>query len=271
MDTEKKISSESLKRVIIRFDFSGTSATGILPWIENIKRTKLSFFKSYDEAECGSMSLDMSHPERVTIETGIGVKEITRGPLHIFQDGNFHELQDLLKLEISHFYMTLTVNCIDYQDSVPYRSLMCDLMASLLDYDKFVKVNRFGIRKLDLFTFSDRNELSDNLSEKAMDVHLQLEGNGFLGREFIDQYRLDEDNSSQLILMSYRRNLRFISINNELKLQAIIDMDCSLKDDSLIRPDFDQLKIASDNLNNKLYYFFENSLTDKYKATHEKK
>lgn len=271
MGTEKKISSESLKRVIIRFDFSGTSATGILPWIEDIKRTKLEFFKSYDEAECGSMSLDMSHPERVTMESGIGIKEITRGPLHIFQDGNFPDLRDLLKLEISHFYMTLTVNCIDYKDSLPYRNLMCDLMSSLLEYDKFVKINRFGIRKLDLFTFSNSEELSKNLSTKAMDIHLQCDGHGFLGREFIDQYRLDDGKNGKLILMSYRRNLRFISISSDIKLQAIIDMDCSLKDDNLIRPNFEQLRAASEDLNNKLYYFFENSLTEEYKASHEKK
>lgn len=148
---------------------------------------------------------------------------------------------------------------------------MCDLMASLLEYDKFVKINRFGIRKLDLFTFSDSGELDQNLSKKAMDVHLQCDGNGFLGREFIDQYRLDDGMSGKLILMSYRRNLRFISINNDPKIQAIIDMDCSLKDDNLIRPNIDQLRVASEDLNNKLYYFFENSLTEEYKATHEKK
>lgn len=265
-----KISGESLKRVIIRFDFSGTSATGILPWVDNMKRSRLSFFTRYDEAECGSMSLDMSHPERITVESGVGVKEITRGPLHIFQNGHLPELHDSLKLEISHSYMTLTVNCINYQDSEPYRNLMSNLMASLLSYDKFIQINRFGIRKLDLFTFSNREEINRVLSSKAMNTDFQCDGNGLMGRRFFDQYSLDYSQGDKQVLMSYGRSLRLVSINNENKLQVIIDMDCSIQDESLIRPEEDQLQAMSSELNKHLYHFFENSLTEEYRAAHER-
>lgn len=266
----KLITSESLKRVIIRYDFSGSSIAAIQPWIEKAKREELAFFNDYNEAECGSMTIDMSHPEQISMESGIGIKEMTRGPLHVFQNGHLDDLQDDLRLEISHFFMVLTVNCKNYQSSDPYRSLMANLMASLLLHDKFIRITRIGMRKIDLFTFDSDADLKASLTDVAFNSNYIDDSLPFLDRKAIDNYLFDYKPNISKTMLVYQRGLRKELVNEKDVWNAIIDMDCSMEDYECQRPDFERLKSISLDMNQRLYQFFEKSLTEEYKRTHEK-
>lgn len=266
----KKISSESLKRVIIRFDYMGTSSTSIQPWIEKLKKETLYFFQNYDEAECGSLSLDLSHPENLTMESGVSINEMTKGPLHLFQNGKLDGFSDRLKLEISHTYMVLTIDCIDYRSSEPYRDLMNKLLVSLVEHDKFVRIMRFAIRKLDLFEFNDIKLVEEVLSTKVMNLDLQLSYEYFITRNFSDKYVLGAS-QDKVILMDYRRLLRHTRSKESNLFQIIIDMECVLDECAIIRQNLKNLSHISEELNSHLYDFFVNSLTDNYKEAHEKR
>lgn len=270
MDEIKLISSESLKRVIIRYDFSGCSSASIQPWIETVKHEYLDFFNDYAETACGSMTIDMSHPELVSVESGLGVKELTRGVLHIFQNGSINDLSDKLKLEISHFSMTLTVNCIGYVSSEPYRNLMDTLMHSLLKHDKFIRIKRFGIRKIDLFSFNSDDELKKNLSPVAFNCEILDAGMPFLDRKFIDNYLFDYTENVAQTRVIYQRGLRKELKNSAEFWSAIIDLDCFKEDNENQRPDLDALKRNSAEMNTLLYNFFCKSLTEEYIKGHER-
>lgn len=264
------ISSESLKRVIIRYDFTGSSVASIQPWIEKIKSKELSFFDDYNEAECGSMTIDMSHPEQVSIETGLGIRELTKGPLHVFQNGVIPGLKDNLVLEISHLFMVLTVNCNNYQSSEPYRNLMDELMISLLEHDKFIRIRRIGIRKINLFSFDTDEELKLNISPVAISCDFLDTNTPFLDRKYIDNYLLDYNPNDTQTVIVYQRGLRKQGDDSSDTWSVVIDMDCSKSFYQSQRFNEESLKSISVEMNQQLYHFFENSLTEEYKKHHER-
>lgn len=274
MEKKTLISSESLKRVIIRMDYSGLMEESLSPWVKGLREKLGSIFRLFDEAECGSVSLDLSHPETISLDSGPGVRDVRKGILYLFQDGHFKGLMDTMRLEISYYYMALTIDCKEYDRSQPYREFMCDLMENLIQHDKFVRFDSLGIRKMDLFEFKTGEEMKENIAPMAMNFDLWDEGSDFFERKFSDKY-VFEANESHATILDYVRNLRFVRKNNGQQVeivcpQVIIDMDCRYYDKENIRPSYEDLIETSRSMNERLYAFFENSVTEQYKKSHEK-
>lgn len=272
MDKRSIISSESLKRVILQLDFSGLMEESLVEWINKNREFFGKIFSRFDKAERGSVRLDLSHPERFTMENGPDVREVNKGTLYLFQKGCLEGLKDQLRLEISNHRIVLTIDCIAYENSEPYLEYLSNLWESLSQHDGFVRFNSLGIRKLDLFDFKDEYALLENISPMTMNFSLWNNGKDFLERTFQDRYIFDA-NEVHAIVLDYVRHLRFVSKegdNEKGVIQVIVDMDSRHYNKLEPRLTKDEIKNILKGMNDRLYSFFEKSVTSYYIQNHEK-
>ena len=266
------ISSESLKRVILQVDFSGLMEESLVEWVNTNRNLFAETFSRFDRAERGSVKLDISHPERFTLENGPDVREVNRGVLFLYQEGSFRGLKDKLRLEISSSRIVLTVDCIEYVSSEPYRDYICTLWELLLNHDRFVRFESMGLRKLDLFNFRDEKDLLENISPMAMNLDLWNGGKDFLERTFRDRYVFEATDSTATVL-DYARHMRFVKSGepqDKGKIQVIVDMDSRYYTKVEPRLDREAIEEIAKQMNDRLYSFFEDSVTPQYKKTHER-
>lgn len=252
---------DTLKRLLIRCDYSGTNALGVEGWINKEKSELLSVFQKSDEADCGTIKIDLSDLKRVTEETGLSIKELNRGHLYVFSGGGIEEMPDDVTLEISHIFMTMTVKCHPNIKTEIYFNYMSKLIESFLKNDKFIRVNRLGIRQMNVFTFRSHADMDRTLNSKALSSVLFEDIDVFGSRQYQDRYVNKNEDGTEIEELIYKRELKIRkdSEGNDLWI-AVIDSDCSKINKNIFRPEREQLDEISYSLDSRINKFLYNSM-----------
>lgn len=267
--SRQSISSESLKRVIIRYDFKGV--TSIDAWIAEIKQKYCSkFFREYNIGEHGQATIDVQNLEEISERLSIPLSEVSRQPLHLFSGSTFNGLQDLVQLEITRFSITLVVECRNYVSIEPYLDFINTLVLSLLDTDAFIRIERIGIRKLDGFQFETWNDLVANLNSSIIGSLTDLIEDTALLRDYTDSWYWKQFRSK----INFKRKIRNVQLVSEDHVyQVVLDMDAYTDDEIIQIPDIINegfLKEETQRLNNALFEIFIKSITEQYIMNHGK-
>ena len=267
--SRQSISSKSLKRVIIRYDFKGV--TSIDTWITEIKQKYCSkFFREYSIGEHGQATIDVQNLEEISERLSIPLSEVSRQPLHQFSGSTFNGLQDLVQLEITRFSITLIIECRNYVSIEPYLDFINTLVLSLLGTDAFIRIERIGIRKLDGFQFKTWDELVANLDSSIIGPLTDLIEDTALLRDYTDSWYWKRFMSK----INFTRKIRNVQLVSEDHVyQVVLDMDAYTDDETMQIPDIiDEvfLREETQRLNNALYKIFIKSLTEQYISNHAK-
>lgn len=267
--SRQSISSESLKRVIIRYDFKGV--TSIDTWIAEIKTKYCSkLFREYNIGEYGQATIDLRNLEEISERLSIPLSEVSRQPIHQFSGSTFDGLQDSVQLEITKFSITLVIECRNYVSIDPYLDFINKLVLSLLSTDAFIRIERIGIRKFDGFQFDNWDDLELNLNSSIIGPLNDLIKDTALLREYTDSWYWEQFRSK----INFTRKIRNVQLVSEKHVyQVILDMDAYTDDEILripdtINPDF--LKGETLRLNEAIFEIFKNSITERYISSHAK-
>jgi uncharacterized protein (TIGR04255 family) len=265
------ISSESLKRVIIRFDIAGVS--NIDSWISEIKPKFCSkLFKTYTVGEHGEATFNMNDFIRDVSESGVArPTDIVRHAVHVFSSSKFDGLKDNVHLEITQCSIVLVIDCCEYISIDPYLSFISDLLLDLLNSDFYIELKRIGIRKYDCFQFNNWDDVEKNLSTNVIGTLSEKIGGAFFDRNNLDRWSWAEYNCK----VNFNRRVRKVeSINGAPVYQIILDIDTYISDDlQLQHNDIFDKKFLSERcrkLNDASFELFASSLTPLYVASHGK-
>lgn len=268
--SRQSISSESLKRVIIRYDFKGV--TSIDAWISEIKTKYCSkLFREYSIGEHGKATIDINNLEEISERLSIPLSEVSRQPLHQFYGSTFDGLQDVVQLEITNYSITLVIECRNYISIEPYLNFINNLALSLLETDAFIRIERIGIRKLDGFQFNDWGDLEQNLNKDVIGSLNDMIKDTALFREYSDSWYWNEFKSK----INFKRKIRNVQLVSEDHVyQIVLDMDAYSDQETIqiqdgINADF--LISETKRLNDALFEIFKNSITEYYISNHAKK
>ncbi|MDE5958456.1 MAG: hypothetical protein K2L35_03280 [Muribaculaceae bacterium] len=262
------ISSESLKRVDIRLDFSGVIA--IDNWVERLVDDLLgNIFPNSRISEVKSVMSDLGALQVAADIVGYPVDKFARMPVYIFDNGKLENLHDSLRLSISETFVELTVSCNGYKGIDPYLEFIGEVSDSLLSAHRMAILRRFAIRKLNGFMDSDFDKIRDSVNiDMFLNKALPLD-EGY-ETEYKDFYRIKN------LDMAYVRDSRLFRVGRQNDMpvyQAILDLEGSLdfrNSPAWRRPNKKNLIEIAQQTNDILLGLFLQVLTEEYISSHTK-
>lgn len=257
-----------LRKILIRIDYIGV--TTIDTWIESIKTDfAKKYFDRYIRRLHNNAKVDLSKMGDISKSLSIPVAEIVREPIHTFTESKFPEREDKVQLDITSFYTTISIDCINYKNIDLYLDFTRDLMASLLASDTYIQIKRIGIRKIGGTEFNNREDIYKVYEEnqflcKLIDEH-DIE---IANREYTDRFVKKNPD----VKINYSRLCRAISIQGDNKIQVVLDMDGYIDEGLILKNNYqfpkDLYDVLSININTYLFELFKKSVQEDYLKRH---
>lgn len=261
------LEENQLKKVLIRIDYSGV--TTIEKWIEEIKFSFIKdYFGKYFKRIQNNAKIDLSRIEDISQSLSIPVSDIIKEPVHTFTDSKFKEREDRVQLDITGFYLALTIDCEKYKNIDLYVEFISALMKRLLDSDSYIQIKRIGIRKIGGTEFNSTDEIDDIYEKESVFCKLIDKTDVKIAdREYTDRFLKGKD-----VKINYTRLCRWIKVSGNEKFQVILDMDGYI-DEYLIEQNSYQFpqdieEVMKNKINNYLFELFKDSVTVKYLENH---
>lgn len=268
-DLRASLSSESLKTVDIRVDFSGVPDIAL--WANAFINTDLgSIFGDYKIAASHAEEYDENSLNALSYLVDIPVKMILKMPVHIFSEGQYRDLEDSLTLRLSNVSAQLTINCQNYQSIDPYLIWMTKLVEALKTAYRTFRLRRFGIRKLDGFMSYDIREVESWLETDCFYTPGAPEIPTY-NSKYEDKYLLSDSDITAGI--SCARLFRVGTSEGQQAYQALVDLQANVSADlypSLLQDGEAELLKIGMSLNDMLFFSFLKYITAAYIASHKK-
>lgn len=259
------LEENQLKKVLIRIDYSGV--TTIEKWVEVIKSSFIKdYFDKYFKSIHNNAKIDLSRIEDPP--QSIPISEIIKEPIHTFTDSKFRDREDKIQLDITEFYLALTIDCKKCKNIDLYIEFISTLIKLLLDFDSYIQIKRIGIRKIGGAEFNSINEIYDTYEKESVFCKLIDKTDVKIAdRKYTDRFLKGND-----VKINYTRLCRVIKVSGNEKIQVILDMDGYI-DEYLI--DQNSYKFPQDietimksKINDYLLELFQDSVTVKYLENH---
>lgn len=216
------ISTDLLKRVIIRVDFVGLrDFDNYLDYL-----AIQSFFRHTFQQEGSYKYLPRTYADSEDNDRSVVIRfsNCKIGPSKV-------------TLDISKRYAILDIRCaIPYEGTTQYSDFMVDLLASLKLFDVDIYFSRIGIRKIDMAEFDNIQE-AKNVFEKDFPIIMSWELsslNGAYRRQYSEQLKVDT--------VQYTCVQKIDKTTESNKLRVIYDVDAYMSDDTI---DFDEMLLTS--------------------------
>ena len=235
-----------LKRVIIRFDY--TSIVNVQDVLNQIVGFLNSLEKSF-----GSFDQMVSPKEDIAKESStesIGNSN-DRQFVYRFTDCQIEPKQDVT-LDFSRNFLCLDIRCDEHYTLIdPYLGIMSELMAIIIERDRFVQLTRIGIRKIDGV---------DSIAPDDADSVFEYFSQQLTWRKGVDSMKAREYTdfmfcSDVPAYVNYSRIVRVLQGSDDLRFT--LDIDC-YKDPGLLekRPGRYLIRQYLFNMNDKLFSMF---------------
>lgn len=261
-----------LKKVLIRIDYSGV--TDINEWIKVFKEnTELSsHFRKYSKEVQNQASFSISNMEEIAQSRFIPLKEFQSEPLHRFSESSFKEegeeedRKDKVVMDVTGLYMTFTIDCVNYKNMDVYIDFICKYIHVFMSNDRFIDIQRIGIRKVGGDVFKSLDEFAETFETNIFAAPDVANLNGLLmDREYHDRI-IKRDGT---VKVNFSRRCRAISDKKEkIVYQALLDIDGYI-DKGIIQnkgykfpEDFEN--ILKRTLNDYLFDLYKLSVTEQY-------
>lgn len=261
-----------LKKVLIRIDYSGV--TDINEWIKVFKaNTGLSsHFRKYTKEVQNQASFSISNMEEIAQSRSIPLKAFQSEPLHRFTEASFRsegeeaDREDKVVMEVTSLFMAFTIDCVNYKNMDVYINFLCKYIQAFIINDRFIDIQRIGIRKIGGDIFRNLDEFAETFETNIFATPDVANLNGLLiDREYHDRII----KSDETVKVNFSRRCRAISTDNgSIIYQALLDID-GYVDNGIIKnksyrfPD-DFENVLKEKINNYLFDLYKLSVTEKY-------
>lgn len=163
-----------LKKVLIRIDYSGV--TDINEWIKEFKANAdlSSHFCKYRKEVQNQASFNISNMEEIAQSRSIPLKAFQSEPLHRFSEASFRgegeeaDREDKVMMEVTGLFMAFTIDCINYKNMDVYIDFLCKYIQAFISNDRFIDIQRIGIRKVGGDVFRNLDEFADTFETNIL-------------------------------------------------------------------------------------------------------
>ncbi|MCH4895653.1 TIGR04255 family protein [Marinilabiliaceae bacterium JC040] len=271
METKNKFTRDNLKgnflkQIIFRIDYSGV--VDILPIVKDFMRKYGERVGIYSKTFHNKVDLDMRSLEDISETLSVPVRVLEKEVVHRFTDSKNEASETIF--DISTYYTSFTINCKRYNSITDYKNLFNDYIAFMFSSNNSFEIKRIGLRKISEKVVQDYTELfkifEQNMFCNSDDINSNFDSNNINNLSVISPKKSDE-------IINYNRRILkgFITKKDgkrEVAYQAVLDMDCFLKDEFL--NSVNEQKKASDTIsrmNSILFDIYKMSVTYEYLET----
>jgi len=259
--------NDMLKRIIIRFDYSGV--TTIDRWVEIYKETESckKYFNNYKIQEINSAQISSKNLNDIETNGYIPITGYTRDILHVFS-GKIPTHSEKIELQISSTSCSLDIHCNgDYKGASPYLDLISEYMTDFLRLDSYIQISRIGLRKIDAQTYNTKEEICNDF-ESDFFFGKSIRKKEKEQKEYKDNY-VDEDNK---LKTNMSRVYRQIIENGTKKHQVIFDADSYVDTeiDTELKHKYAEIHQILKSLNENLFEIFRDVVTEQFLNIHKK-
>ena len=260
-----------LRKVLIRIDYDGV--TDISEWIKLFKEDKelSSHFLKYTKGVQNQATVSLSNMEEIAASRSIPLSTFQSEPLHRFSDAMFKDedgiqREDKITMDVTGLFLTFSIDCVNYKNMDVYISFLNNYIKAFLDNDKYIVIQRIGVRKLGGDVFRSLAEFSETFENSVFatpDV-ANLDG-GLIDREYVDRIIKNDES----VKVNFARRCRAIKTNDgNMVYQALLDID-GYVDKGLIEKnkykfpnDFEN--VVKTKINDYLFELYKLSVTEQY-------
>ena len=261
-----------LKKVLIRIDYSGV--TDINEWIKEFKANAdlSSHFCKYIKEVQNQASFNISNMEEIAQSRSIPLKAFQSEPLHRFSEASFRgegeeaDREDKVMMEVTGLFMAFTIDCINYKNMDVYIDFLCKYIQAFISNDRFIDIQRIGIRKVGGDVFRNLDEFAETFETNIFATPDVANLNGLLiDREYHDRII----KSDGTVKVNFSRRCRAIPADNgSVVYQALLDID-GYVDNGIIQNkgykfpgDFEN--VLKEKINDYLFDLYKLSVTEQY-------
>ena len=260
-----------LRKVLIRIDYDGV--TNIDDWIKLFKENgKLSScFQKYNKGVQNQATVTLSNMEEIAASRSIPLSTFQSEPLHRFSDAVFKDedgtqREDKIVMDVSSLFLTFSIDCVNYKNMDVYISFLSNYIKAFLENDKYIVIQRIGVRKLGGDVFKSLEEFSETFENSVFATPnvANLDGQ-LMDREYVD--RIIKNDSS--VKVNFIRRCRALNTHEgDTIYQALLDID-GYVDRVVIEmnkykfPD-DFESVVKSKINDYLFELYKLSVTEQY-------
>lgn len=260
-----------LRKVLIRIDYDGV--TDINEWIKLFKENMelSSYFQKYTKGVQNQATISLSNMEEIAASRFIPLSTFQSEPLHRFSDAVFKEedgvqREDNIVMDVTSLFLTFTIDCVNYKNMDVYISFLNNYIKAFLENDKYIVIQRIGVRKLGGDVFKSLDDFSETFEESVFatpDV-ANLKG-GLIDREYVDRIIKNDET----VKVNFARRCRAIKTDvGKTVYQALLDID-GYVDKGLIEKNQYQFpdhfeKVVKNQINDYLFELYKLSVTEQY-------
>lgn len=255
-----------LKKVIIRLDYTGVLDSDLEETVKNIKDFLFSCgFVNLKEGYINEIDFDIKDPELIETQLAIPINELKKNKSYIFSTENSQQT-----VQITKFYALISVDFEKYIKFEVFQEIFSKMVKIIKENNKFLRMLRLGLRKINSCILLDLMRLNDYFDEKYFNnIVKNLNFDGFniniMNSRTIDSFTINNRNVNYIRYITQG----VLNNNDEPKeaYQVVLDIDVYIRDKDRLKMIFDNeenLNTELVNINTLLFELYIHALKDDF-------
>jgi uncharacterized protein (TIGR04255 family) len=255
-----------LKKVIIRIDYNGILDLDMDYTVRNIKDELYDQgFKIFQEGFINQVDFEIKDPELIETQMMIPINELKKAKSYNFSSEDMSQ-----SIQITKYFAILNIDFGKYITFETYGKLFSIIVKHLKDSNKFLKILRIGLRKINNCILLDISKLNEYFEERYFENIIQP----FIGENYelnlVNSQRSDSfhitDNDVNLIRF-LSQGILDIDGSEKEAYQLVLDIDVYIRDEQHIAIVTDNEKVLYDKLiemNTLLFFVYTQMLKEQF-------
>lgn len=253
--TRENLKSDMLKTVVIRFDYTGM--TNFRMFVEKLKR------KEWMQEAFDGLRIIRPIRQNIIVPTKtatLPVGDRVRNVTYHFEKCSLEPYSDAV-FDVSEDCLCLTVNCSEhYSGSKSYTVFMTKVLSLLRQTDKYVSLERVGIRKIDFIGLKNLEQIFSFFNER------------FVVAQNWNNWKRETTQTELLQIDDFYFNVvQHIRKMADDDFRIVLDIDAYAGDELLQilgRQPSETFEVLDQNMQNIMFSLYVNVLAESYIDSH---
>lgn len=248
LKTERQdLKNNFLKKVIIRIDYTGILDLDLEETVKELKDILFNAgFKVFQQGYINEVNFEIRDPEKIETQLSIPINELKKNKNYIFINNDLHQ-----SIQITKFFAFIDVNFGKYINFENYAKVFSQLVRVIKEKNKFIRILRIGLRKINNCILFDISKLGQYFNEKYFsnvpyDLVYKESNINLTNSQKLDTFTI-KDMNVNLVRYIVQGMLQKES-RQETGYQVVLDIDVYLRDETC----FENILDSQENLYDKL-------------------
>lgn len=255
-----------LKKVIIRIDYNGILDLDMDYTVRNIKDELYdNGFKIFQEGFVNQVDFEIKDPELIETQMMIPVNELKKAKSYNFSSEDMSQ-----SIQITKYFTILNIDFGKYITFETYGKLFSIIVKHLKDSNKFLKILRIGLRKINNCILLDIAKLNEYFEERYFENIIQpFSGESYelnlVNSQRSDSFHIKDKDVNLIRFLS--QGILDIDGSEKEAYQVVLDIDVYIRDEQHIVIATDNEKVLYDKLiemNTLLFVMYRQILKEQF-------